>query len=222
MTRGSQTGTPVRVAWAEQRKAFEDQKSRKEARKVTGKVAATVVMAIVVWLVSHLFDDPLAIREVVAATVIGLGGAYLAVEVLREKTKERGAPLEKDAPPEPVLVLAGVDLRGAVLPGVALERSELVNAWLAGADLNAANLKASRLAGADLRHADLRRADLRLAELCGSDLRATDLRATDLRGALLDHARFEGALYNEATHWPQKDRPPPGSIRVEGARGPKQ
>ncbi len=224
MTIGSHAGPFGRVPSADRRKPVEDPKTRRQAQKIVALVTGTVFAAgLVVWLVSLPFDDPPAIRKAVAAILIGLGGALLAVRVLQEMAKEvetSKEPPDEHVQPEPALVLADVDLRNAALPGVELGRSELTNALLTEANLNGAALQASRLTGADLRGADLRRADLRLADLSAGDLRGTDLRATDLRGTLLSDARFDGAIYNEATNWPEE--PPPGSIHVKEARAPER
>lgn|GEM_PF-4647017 len=189
-------------------------------RKIVGcSVAAIVVGALVVQLASLPFNHPQAIRKVIAAIVIGLAGAFLAVYVIwtMERQKEESkAPPDEHLQPAPVLVLSGVDLRGAALPGVDLGRSEFTDALLAGADLSAAAMQASRLDGVDLRDADLRLADLRLTDLRGTDLRGSDLRGSDLRGARLTDAQFDGSIYNKATHWPGGE-PPPGSMPVTEA-----
>jgi hypothetical protein len=223
MSAGSRIDSFGRVPSADRRNPVEDPETRRKAQR-TVLCATVVVLAagIFVWLASLPFDDPPEIRKVVASIVIGLGGALLAVRVLQGMAKEvvvGGEPPYEHVQPEPVLVLAGVDLRDAALPGVELGRSELTGALLTGADLNATTLQASRLAGADLGDADLRGADLRLTDLRDSNLRGTDLRATDLRGALLSGARFDGAIYNEATNWPEE--PPPGSIHVKEAHDPE-
>lgn len=224
MTTGSHIDSFGRIPSADRRNPVEDPETRRKAQKIVLYVTVAVVVAgLFVWLASLPFNHPPAIRKVVAAIVIGLGGAFLAVRVVQEMAKE--VVVSKEPPyehmqPEPVVVLAGVDLRDAALPGVELGRSELTGALLMGADLNGATLQASRLAGADLRDADLRRADLRLTDLRGSNLRGTDLRGTDLRGALLSDTQFDGAIHNEATNWP--GAPPPGSIHVKEANDPER
>jgi Pentapeptide repeats (8 copies) len=222
MTTGGSAGSSSRVLSVGRRNPVEDPEMRQMLKRTVALVVATLVVAgLFVWLVSLPFDDPPAIRKVVAAIVIGVGGAFLAFYVLREMSEDLEVsrkPPDDHVQPEPVLVLPGVDLRDAALPEVELGRSELRDALLVGANLNAAALQASRLTGADMRDADLRRADLRFADLLDSDLRGADLRATDLRGARLADAQFDGAIYNEATNWPEGE-PPPGAIHVKESAG---
>ncbi len=207
----------------ERRSAVVDLATRKKEQSIVViTLAATVAVGLCIWLIPLLFDDPSAIRGVVAALLIGAGAAYLA-RVVAKKMGEAVAASEEPvirerAQPEPVLRLAGVDMRDAALPGADLGRTELTGALLEGADLNAATLHASRLAGADLREADLRRADLRMTDLSGADLGEADLRGADLRGARLADARLAGALYNAGTKWPEGEPPPEarGAVDVSG------
>ncbi len=172
-----------------------------------------------IWLIPLLFDEPPAVRKAVAALLVGAGAAYLArlvVAKMGEAVVEGKEPVAREhAQPEPVLHLAGVDMRDAALPGADLGRTELTGALLEGADLTAATLHASRLAGADLRESDLRRADLRMTDLSGADLGEADLRGADLRGALLADTRLTGALYNDGTRWPEGEPPPEARLAVD-------
>lgn len=208
------------------RKEMEDPTTRKGAQAVAFLVTvAVILMGVTVGLVPLLFDDSSEARKVLAAVIFGSLAAIAGRAILRsmagEATGEKAVAFEEGAQPEPVLVLAGVDLRDAALPAVDLGRSELTNALLSGVDFNAARLQASRLSGASLQGADLRQADLRLADLRDGDLRGADLRATDLRGALHANARWEGALYNEATNWPE-GIPPKEAVLVTEIREPVQ
>jgi hypothetical protein len=88
--------------------------------------------------------------------------------------------------------LRGAELRGAYLSGVDLFHADLAAADLRGADLGAANLSEADLSGADLGGANLVGADLSGADLCGADLCMANLTLADLNGA----------VYNQATSWP--------------------
>ena len=203
---------------------MEDPITRKKAQAIALLVAAAVIgVGAAVGPVPLLFDDPSEARKILAAAVSGSLAAIAAWRILRsmagEMLGEKDVALEEGSQPEPVLVLAGVDLRDAALPAVDLGRSELTNALLSGVDFNAARLQASRLSGANLQGSDLRQADFRLADLRDGDFRGADLRATDLRGALHANARWEGAIYNEATQWPE-GTPPEGAVLVTEIREP--
>lgn len=82
----------------------------------------------------------------------------------------------------PTLRLAGVDLRGAMLPRIDLTGAELTGALFDGANLQAAIL--------------------REAVLVEASLRGTDLRGANLEGARLTGCRFDGATYDDRTVWP--------------------
>ncbi len=71
------------------------------------------------------------------------------------------------------------------------------NANLFEADLQGINLSHACLVGADLRRANLTRANLAEA-----DLRDSCLIEADLRGANLEGTKFEGAIYDEDTEFP--------------------
>ncbi|MDJ0532939.1 MAG: DNA translocase FtsK [Xenococcaceae cyanobacterium MO_207.B15] len=76
-------------------------------------------------------------------------------------------------------------------------RENLSNANLFEADLQGINLSHACLVGADLRGANLIRANLAEA-----DLRDSCLIEADLRGANLQGTKFEGAIYDEDTEFP--------------------
>lgn len=217
MRNPSRRSAQVPPKW--QRGAVDDPAVRARAHRIALRcVAVAIAVGLCVWLIPLPFDDPPAIRKVLVALLIGFGAAYLAWIVVTKMSEAVKASEEPEtyehAQPDPVLRLAGVDMREATLPGADLGRAELTGALLEGADLNAATLHASRLAGADLRESDLRGADLRL-----SDLSRTDLRGADLRGALLSDADVAGALYDKQTRWPSKE-PPPNAIRAGDVSDP--
>ena len=95
----------------------------------------------------------------------------------------------------PTLRLAGVDLRGAMLP-----RIDLTGAELTGALFDEANLQA---------------AILREAVLINASLRGADLRGANLEGATLAGCRFDEATYDDRTVWPE-------GASVPGARQAKR
>jgi hypothetical protein len=197
-----------------------DRATREKAKRIVKiTVSIAVVAGLGIWLIPLPFDDPPAIRKLVAAVLVGIGAAYLARIVVANMgemvAESEGPAIREQGQPEPVLRLAGVDMREAALPGADLGRTELTGALLEGADLNAATLHASRLAGADLRESDLRQADLRLADLSGADLGEADLRGADLRGAQLDGAHLGKALYNEGTKWPDEVPPPEAEPAID-------
>ncbi|HEX2769814.1 MAG TPA: pentapeptide repeat-containing protein [Geobacteraceae bacterium] len=66
-------------------------------------------------------------------------------------------------------------------------------------DLTKCNLKGANLSNANLQRADLEESNLELADLSGANMKMTDLRITGLRGAKLDHAIFDGALWQDGT-----------------------
>jgi uncharacterized protein YjbI with pentapeptide repeats len=104
--------------------------------------------------------------------------------------------------PEPVVELAGANLKGAELTwiwqnganlkGVLLQWADLRNAFLEGTDLREAFLE-----GTDLREANLRGADLRGAFLWGADLRGAFLEGTNLGDAQLQGAHLTGATVTD-------------------------
>jgi hypothetical protein len=205
---------------AARRSAVVDRASRERAQQIVKITVAIVVAAgLCIWLIPLPFNDPPAIRKLVAAVLVGFGAAWLARIVVANMGKmaaEGEEPvIREEDQPEPVLRLAGVDMREAALPGADLNRTDLTGALLEGADLNAATLHASRMAGAGLRASDLRQADLRLADLGEADLRGADLRGADFRGALLDGAHLDGALYDEGTKWPEGAPPPEAKPAID-------
>lgn len=91
----------------------------------------------------------------------------------------------------------GIDASGARLEGAFLGRSHLSGARFLCADLRDAKLK-----GADLTGANLGGAKLPGALLEDAILRGADLRHTDLGGAFTANAQFDGAVYDDATRFP--------------------
>jgi hypothetical protein len=106
---------------------------------------------------------------------------------------------------EPVVSLAGVDLRDADLSGAYLTGSGLRNAYLTDAKLSGAKLSGAELSGAELSGAaDLSGADLSgeatlyYARLPGATLTGADLNRADLSWANLRDADLSGAKLSNA------------------------
>jgi uncharacterized protein YjbI with pentapeptide repeats len=111
---------------------------------------------------------------------------------------------------DPIVSLAGADLRevngyGAPLEGIDLKEANLEGANLRGANLEGANLTGADLEGANFQGAFLGKANLQRANLVGTNLQETNLPRAEfqwadfsgaqlqrahLREANLDHARF--------------------------------
>jgi uncharacterized protein YjbI with pentapeptide repeats len=109
---------------------------------------------------------------------------------------------------DPVVRLAGSDLRGAELAGaeltlanfnyVGLDDSDLTRAWLIETSLIGAQLKGTILKSADLTRAiitgaNLESANLLMAQLVGANLKMAKLSKACLTGANLEGANLEGA-----------------------------
>ena len=114
--------------------------------------------------------------------------------------------------------LDGADFRGADLFRAVFTHASVVDAdlrWtrLKWAQFDHADLRWSRFEQADLRHASLLEADLREGNLRGVNLKSADLRGADLRFANLSkmlwngQTRFEGALFNAETLFPDEFEP---------------
>ena len=105
------------------------------------------------------------------------------------------------------------NLRSAIFTHASLLEADFFRSRLKWAELDFGHLRASRFKDSDLRHAslvdaDLRESDLRGANLAAADLRGADLRAADLRWILwTGQTRFEGALYDGATLFPDAFEP---------------
>jgi len=98
--------------------------------------------------------------------------------------------------------LVGLDLRHKVLRGANLHFADLTEADLRWADLRDANLEGAYLTGARLEGADLR----------GANLKSANAIATDFGDALLEHANLTGVVYDQATTWPPRTKPPKDDI----------
>ncbi|MBN2613791.1 MAG: pentapeptide repeat-containing protein [Bacteroidales bacterium] len=94
--------------------------------------------------------------------------------------------------------LAGADLTGADLKEVNLSRQNL-----RGVFFNYANLKEADLSLSDLRDCDFSNANLREADLTKADLRGANLKFADLSEAKLAGVKFEGAVADRYTLFPQ-------------------
>jgi uncharacterized protein YjbI with pentapeptide repeats len=116
-------------------------------------------------------------------------------------------------PQNPLVSLAGADLRGADLYGANLREARLSDAnlsdailswanlsWanLIGASLNGANLTWARLTWANLIGANLSLARLGDSDLSRANLSRANLSRADLRGAYFLAANLSGAYLNEA------------------------
>lgn len=102
---------------------------------------------------------------------------------------------------------SGRNLDHAVFRDVHLSAPLFAGADLGGADFSKAKIWdgdffRANLAGASLRNAYFRNVVLREAKLDGADLTRADLRRADLAGASLESANLTGAVYNDATIWP--------------------
>ncbi|HMQ55328.1 MAG TPA: pentapeptide repeat-containing protein [Anaerolineae bacterium] len=112
--------------------------------------------------------------------------------------------------------LTGANLVRANLIGADLSRANLDQADLRYAVLNGANLSQANLRDADLRRADLNWTDLRKADLSQANLSQANLGWANFSDANLDQAILTGALYNDATQWPEGFSPRDhGGIRVD-------
>src|SRR5258705_6268769 len=109
MAAGNRTESFGRVPSADRRNPVDDPETRRKARKRVFFATVTVTAAgIFVWLASLPFDDPPEIRKVVAAIVIGLGGAFPSVRVaqgMAEGVAASNEPPYEHVQPEALLVL---------------------------------------------------------------------------------------------------------------------
>ena len=94
-------------------------------------------------------------------------------------------------------ILAGADLRVAIL---------------AGAELRGAHLTDANLTDANLRFANLYRANLEYANLQGANLRGANLRGANLKDAILRGAVLSGAYLKDATGLPNVSWIIPGCL----------
>jgi uncharacterized protein YjbI with pentapeptide repeats len=89
---------------------------------------------------------------------------------------------------DPIVSLAGYDLRG-----VDWHRANLQEADLRRMDLQFVNLESANLEGADLEEANLKGANLRFANLCDAFLAGVDFEGADLSEAKLNRALLSTA-----------------------------
>lgn len=96
------------------------------------------------------------------------------------------------------LIMAGLDLRTAMLPGlladgVDFSGSDLSSALLVRCQLSGAHFQDARLVRTDLSQSNLEGADFRGADLTLADFEDCNLRGADFRGATLRGTRFTDA-----------------------------
>ncbi|WP_017324758.1 pentapeptide repeat-containing protein [Synechococcus sp. PCC 7336] len=118
----------------------------------------------------------------------------------------RGACLDRALLDEASLPEA--DLQGAELACTQLEGADLAGANLSRTNASGANLAASSLCGANLGQVSLVEANLTDADLARANLEQANLAQANLSGAnlvgvKLDQSCLEGALYSEATRFPE-------------------
>lgn len=103
----------------------------------------------------------------------------------------------------PGIDLQDKDLSGFYLPGRNLSHANLQNANLAGANLKGVNLVGAKLFSANLKGAILSDADMSGSELYDANLHDADIQNANLINATsLNADRLQGAMYTEATQWP--------------------
>ena len=152
------------------------------------------------------------LHTVEAKTLAGavLAGAALEMADLA-RCDLRGANLQKadlSAADLVGAVLTRADLSAAVMTGTNLESANLIGV------VAAANLDAANLAGTDLTGCDLRGARMAGANLAGADLSRSDLRGADLSHGSLEDATVVGAVFDEATRFPELFFDPEGKGAV--------
>jgi uncharacterized protein YjbI with pentapeptide repeats len=104
---------------------------------------------------------------------------------------------------------SGRDLRRCRLVGMDLRHKNLEGADLSGADLTEAELGHANLGGANLRTAFLTGAQLEWARLDGACLDGAYLIATNFHHATMNEVTLRGAIWDEATTWPNGTQSPP-------------
>jgi hypothetical protein len=120
----------------------------------------------------------------------------------------------------PALDLRHTDLRGANLRRAYLDDALLEGARLGKANLSHAQLRAAHLEDAHLQGALLVGARMKSARLNGAQLQGTQLHGAKLYLSDLDHAQFQGAVYDPGTGWPAYfDPDAAGATSQEGHRG---
>lgn len=125
-----------------------------------------------------------------------MGKNILTKELLLKSVEEWNRV--REANPDIIPDLCGVDLRGAYLNDVDLHGATLCGADLTGAHLIRAYLGGAYLSGATLNEADLFNAYLSRADLCGAVLNYTNLGNTNLSEANLSRAILKGTNLNGA------------------------
>jgi uncharacterized protein YjbI with pentapeptide repeats len=101
-------------------------------------------------------------------------------------------------PPNPKIILAGVDLAGADLARARLVKAELAKVNLSGANLSEANLTEAIMTEVNLFEAKLSRADLSGAYLYKATAPKADLTGAVLSEAILTGADLSGAILSGA------------------------
>jgi uncharacterized protein YjbI with pentapeptide repeats len=100
-------------------------------------------------------------------------------------------------------ILRNADLNQATLEGTNLAGATLIKAKLSGSSLDGAILENTNLAEAKLVEASLINANLQEANLKSADLQQADLRNANLTKAVLEGVNLAGAVYNDATIFPE-------------------
>jgi hypothetical protein len=112
----------------------------------------------------------------------------------------------------PRIDLSGIDLRGVTVDG-SLRKANLINTNLQFGILNGVDIRDAWLNVADLREAILSGADLREAALADADLREPDLCGADLRGVIFGGAKYQDAVMDAQTRWPDHFDPVAAGVR---------
>lgn len=138
---------------------------------------------------------------------------------LKSRTEPSVSLATDDQPPVGDELRAWVRMRvaaGDSLAGVILPLVDLTGLDLSGADLATADLWATDFTGADLTGADLSRCDARSAKFLNATMTAVNVCGTDFTGAWLPLVTaMTGALYDDATRWPDGFTPPVGAVVVD-------
>lgn len=124
---------------------------------------------------------------------------------------------------EPVIPLAGANLREASLDNTPLVGAEITGAYFYNASFKKANLTGTNLCGCDLSFVDftkaiftgtdlsftfLKYAKLRNVDLTKANLDSADVEGADLRGAKLSRKQYDQLISLDKAKFSKKDLPP--------------